>query len=83
MTSAQDPQDAVMQQAIAWHLRLRDASVADWEDFTAWLESDPAHNAAYEAVSARDSALGPLLKDARFPGETPAPADAPAGSADN
>lgn len=73
--SAHDLDDAVMQKAIAWHLRLRDADVADWEEFTGWLESDPAHNAAYEAVSARDSALGQLLEEARFPDEKPVPAN--------
>ena len=45
-----------MEQALAWHLRLRDADETAWEEFTAWLERDPAHNAAYEEVATRDDA---------------------------
>ena len=37
-------------QAVAWALRLRDGSVADWEEFTLWLEADPRHVEAYDAV---------------------------------
>lgn len=33
-----------------WALRVRDPAFADWDGFTAWLEADPAHNAAYEAA---------------------------------
>ncbi|TIX51115.1 FecR family protein [Alteraurantiacibacter aquimixticola] len=55
-----------MEQALAWHLRLRDGDEAAWEEFTAWLESDPAHNAAYEEVAARDAALDSILQEANF-----------------
>lgn len=47
-------------EAIGWTLRLRDASAADWQDFTAWLEADPAHLAAYDQVSQVDATLGQL-----------------------
>ena len=30
-------------QAVAWVFRLRDGGAGDWEQFTAWLEADPAH----------------------------------------
>lgn len=33
-----------------WAVRVRDPAFADWDGFTAWLEADPAHNAAYEAA---------------------------------
>ena len=35
--------DAIEQRALAWHLRLRDADVVEWQEFTAWLAQDPAH----------------------------------------
>ncbi len=36
--------------ASGWAIRVRDPAFADWDGFTAWLEADPAHNAAYEAA---------------------------------
>jgi transmembrane sensor len=33
-----------------WAVRVCDPAFADWDGFTAWLEADPAHNAAYEAA---------------------------------
>lgn len=59
--------DAIQERALAWHLRLRDADVADWQEFTAWLAQDPAHNEAYEAVALRDEQLDEVLSRARFP----------------
>lgn len=46
------------EEAAAWLIRLRgDASDADWEAFTAWLEADPAHSAAYDTVALADLEL--------------------------
>lgn len=49
-------------QAISWHLRMRasDARAEDWDAFTGWLESDPAHAAAYDGVALADAHLGGL-----------------------
>lgn len=53
-------------EAIEWVIRLRDPARADWEGFTAWLESDPSHNAAYDHVALADreieeaSVIGPV-----------------------
>lgn len=44
--------DAIREQAIGWAVRAGDPGFDDWENFTAWLESDPAHAAAYDRVSA-------------------------------
>ena len=38
----------IEEQAVAWVIRLRDAGAEDWEEFTDWLEADPANAAAYE-----------------------------------
>ena len=45
-------EDAQYDAATAWHARLEDdASEADWLAFTAWLEADPVHRIAFDAVS--------------------------------
>lgn len=46
--------------AIAWTIRLQGGSAEDWQAFTAWLEADSAHLAAYDAVALADSTLGEL-----------------------
>lgn len=61
----------IIDQAIAWHVRLAEASDAEWADFVAWLEADPAHAAAYDVVATQDS----LLDDARFPAPAPVAAN--------
>ena len=35
-----------------WAIRVQDPAFADWDGFTQWLESDPAHLEAYEAALA-------------------------------
>ena len=59
--------DAIEQRALAWHLRLRDADVVEWQEFTAWLAQDPAHNDAYEAVALRAAQFDEVLALASFP----------------
>lgn len=56
------PHDAMIDEAIAWHIRLREADDTAWMEFSDWLEQDPAHNQAYEMVVDRDLAI-----DARSP----------------
>ena len=38
-------------EAILWHLRLSDCDSVAWEKFVIWLEADPRHAAAYDAVT--------------------------------
>lgn len=52
--------ELVHDQAIAWHLAVEQDDFAEWEGFTAWLEADSRHNAAYEAVVDGDAALARL-----------------------
>jgi transmembrane sensor len=47
----------IQAEAIAWHIRLRDGGAEDWDAFVHWLEVDPAHSAAYDAVALADAAL--------------------------
>lgn len=60
------PDARIMDEAIAWHLRLAQGKDEDWLAFVQWLEADPAHNDAYEAVADQDDALPALLQAAEF-----------------
>jgi transmembrane sensor len=45
--------DPIQQAAVDWFVRLQaDAALEDWTAFQGWLEADPAHAAAYDAVEA-------------------------------
>lgn len=45
--------DPIQQAAADWFAKLQgDPALEDWTQFQAWLEADPAHAAAYEAVEA-------------------------------
>ena len=50
--------------AVAWHLRLPTADASQWQAFTAWLEADPAHAAAYDALALSDAELDGALAPA-------------------
>ena len=57
--------ELVMDQAIAWHLRLEEAGAEAWHDFVAWLEADPAHADAYDRLALDDAELeAPAVSDA-------------------
>src|SRR5262245_40582340 len=55
MTRDDDP--AIIDQAIAWHLRQADMTDGDWWHFIAWLERNPAHAAAYDRIASQDRTL--------------------------
>jgi len=46
-------------EAIAWHLRLDGAGEAEWDEFLAWLEEDPAHRVEFD----RAELIGSELKE--------------------
>lgn len=58
---------AMLDQAIAWHLRLKDADEDAWIEFAEWLSADPARNRVYEAVADGDARMLPMLERASFP----------------
>ena len=60
--------------ALDWVIRQRDPAFADWEDFTDWLDADPAHAEAYHEAVALDADLAGLPK---------APAEEPGYVGDN
>ncbi|MFC3098979.1 FecR family protein [Alteraurantiacibacter palmitatis] len=63
--------EQIRDQALTWALRTGDPAFADWEGFTAWLEADPAHAVAYDAVA------GAIADAAQVLAAAPANDDAP------
>jgi transmembrane sensor len=57
MTQPADEQASIEEQAAIWHARL-DAPDMDWDGFGAWLDADPAHRGAYDAVALLDAEIG-------------------------
>lgn len=55
-----DAWNRIDDEAVDWVIRLRDASGDEWAAFTAWLEADPAHGAAYDRVALMDFELDDL-----------------------
>ena len=58
-----DPSAAIRSAAIAWHIRLSDERAQDWDEFAEWLDRDPRHSRAYEAVAIDDAALDLTLAE--------------------
>ena len=66
----------VEDEAIGWVIRLRDAGDDEWTAFTAWLEADPAHGAAYEEAALADAEAEALVSPAPpLPAMAPMPAN--------
>jgi transmembrane sensor len=51
-------------QALAWLVMTNDAEFDRWEDFTQWLEGDPANAGAYHRVADAERRVLPLVKQA-------------------
>lgn len=54
MTTSTGAGDDIVLEAAIWHARL-DAPDMDWDAFAAWLDADPAHREAYDAVALLDA----------------------------
>ncbi len=54
----------IEENARRWAIRVRDPHFADWDGFTAWLEQDSAHLAAYEAALEDDRWAEDLFRSA-------------------
>lgn len=59
--------EALRGAAVDWHVRIADGGVETWEAFTLWLEADPAHANAYDAVAALDDEAGAAVAAALLP----------------
>jgi transmembrane sensor len=58
--------------AQAWAIRVQDPAFDAWDGFTAWLEADPAHLAAYEKALDDDAQMAGLLSIAgQFDSQVP------------
>ncbi len=51
----------IQDEAIAWHVRLKEGGPEDWDAFMAWLEADPARSEAYDRVKIADAAITPEM----------------------
>lgn len=47
--------------ALGWFVRTNDPEFDAWDEFTAWLEADPANAAAYHRIADTDAVMAPLL----------------------
>lgn len=56
-----DDDDTIAQQASLWAVRTGDPAFDGWEEFTLWLEADPAHAGAYDRVVAAVDDMAALL----------------------
>lgn len=69
---------SIREAALGWAMSTRDPDFADWHGFTVWLEADPAHAAAYDAVQYLlddvDAVLAVLPKTLPEPVAAPEPA---------
>jgi transmembrane sensor len=64
----------IEEQAIGWVIRTRDPAFAGWEEFTEWLERNPAHSRIYDELAAADVDLDDtLLSPPAPPRAIPAP----------
>lgn len=73
-----NPDDPIRDVALRWAMQTREPDFEGWEQFTAWLEADPAHARAYDevqfALDEADAALGLLPNAAAEPVQEPEPA---------
>lgn len=51
-------------QALAWLVKTNDPEFEDWEEFTLWLERDPAHSGAYHRKADAAERVMPLVEQA-------------------
>lgn len=58
-----DDEARLNEEAIRWHVRLRDGRDSDWDAFADWLAADPRHAAAYDVVEALDRNLDFIVDD--------------------
>ena len=69
--------DDIGEAARLWVIRVHDASFADWDRLTEWLESDPAHLPAYEAAQDADAWAADIFAASPPVAAMTAPAPAP------
>jgi len=50
--------------ALDWLVRTNDPEFAAWDDFTDWLEADPANADAYHALTGREAEMLPFVEAA-------------------
>jgi transmembrane sensor len=74
-----NPDTPIRELAAAWAIAMREPDFDDWEGFTAWLEADPAHAEAYDAVQYALQEADAALELLPAPEYAPAANDNPPG----
>ncbi|MBB6124620.1 FecR family protein [Sphingobium subterraneum] len=69
-------EDSIIDQAATWHVASTDDAM-DWDGFTAWLEADPRHRAAYDELALAGSLFDEHRKVLGTVTEPAAPVAAP------
>ena len=59
--------------ALDWLVRTNDPEFDGWDEFTAWLEADPAHADAYHGLADSEAEMLPLVSEVAV--EAPAEPD--------
>ena len=72
--------DSIVETAAAWHA-ANASDAMDWDGFTAWLEADPRHAAAYDEVALADVLLDEHREALRADGSIAANENEPAATA--
>lgn len=71
MKARSDRDDRLHEEAMAWHHAL-EGDDADWDGYVLWLEADPAHRAAFDAVALTDRIVEEHREDLRLLAAEPA-----------
>ncbi|WP_404710221.1 FecR family protein [Sphingomonas sp. MMS24-J13] len=58
------PSDPIHAEAIGWVVRVNDPAFGDWDEFTQWLDANPAHADAYHAAATAEADAVALLASA-------------------
>lgn len=59
--------DHIREEALGWLVRTNDPEFDRWDDFSAWLESDPANADAYHRLAASEAELRPMIETVSVP----------------
>lgn len=70
-----NPDQRIHEEAARWASLTADPDFGDWDAFTAWLEQDPAHAEAYDAVQFALDEAAAMLPVPREAAPAPAPAN--------
>ena len=69
--------DHIREEALGWLVQTNDPEFDRWDEFTAWLEHDPAHAETYHRLASSELELRPMVEELPRPVESPRPRHKP------